>query len=723
MKKVKITKEGIALCIIVLISAVLNFFNLSIEGYGNAYYASAVKSMTMSLKNFFFVSFDPAGFVTIDKPPVGFWLQAISAKIFGFSGVSILLPSAAAGVISVILIYKIVKRQFGSISALLSALFLSITPIFVAVSRNNTIDNILIMFLLLALWALTIAAEKGKIKYLIISLALVGVGFNVKMVEAYLVIPAIYITYLLTTAVSIKKRLIHLVCGTLVLVVVSLSWAFIVDLVPASSRPYVDSSTNNTVMELILGHNGTERLSFGSQGSNGGPGVGRHMSGTSSKNGNMPGVPSSKNGNRSGNPPSASNTGMHGGPINQGGPGGNMQGGFNGQSSNSSKFQTAMFGGTVTAGLTRLFLGNTLADQVVWFIPLAIFGFIASVLKEKLRLSLDNKKKQAIVMWFMWFLPEFIYFSFNTGTWHPYYLTMFAPPTAALAGIGITSLWEIYKEGGFKAYLLPAALLISGASQIIMLSYFMTSLDIAKVLMILVIILNILPAVALVIFNITGKTIGDLKNIKRNAVSLALVGIIITPLVGSGAVLINKVNNSMPVAGLELLSSNSKSKIGGGMGVMPDKENSSNLKLINFLKENKTTSQKYLLVVENSNSASEIIVSTGESVMSLGGFLGSDKILTLAQFKGMVKKGEIRYVMTGGMGGNSSSEIMNWVKSVGKKVSTREYSNQSTKSSTANKTLDNNTSKSDSKNRSFGMGMNQEQLYDLKAYTDSSKDK
>ena len=185
------------------------------------YYAAGVKSMTMSLKNFFFVSFDPASFVTIDKPPLGFWLQAICAKIFGFSGWSILVPEALAGVISVLIIHIIVKRSFGSTAALLCALFLAVTPIFVAVSRNNTCDNLLILALLLACLAISIAAEKGKIKYFIISLAIVGIGFNIKMLQAYMVIPAVYITYLLSSAVSIKKRIVHLILGTLVLLVVS----------------------------------------------------------------------------------------------------------------------------------------------------------------------------------------------------------------------------------------------------------------------------------------------------------------------------------------------------------------------------------------------------------------------------------------------------------------------------------------------------------------------
>lgn len=174
------------------------------------------------------------------------------------------MPQALAGVISVILIYVIVKRAFGSLAGLISALCLAVTPVFVAASRNNTIDNMLVMVLLFACLALSIAAEKGKFKYLIISMVLVGVGFNVKMLQAYMVVPALYITYLLAANVSVKKRVIHLVVSTFVLVAVSLSWALAVDSISAANRPYVDSSTNNTVMELIVGHNGTERLSLSS---------------------------------------------------------------------------------------------------------------------------------------------------------------------------------------------------------------------------------------------------------------------------------------------------------------------------------------------------------------------------------------------------------------------------------------------------------------------------
>ncbi|WP_333886550.1 glycosyltransferase family 39 protein [Clostridium sp.] len=731
--KIKFTKENVALILIVLLSSVLNFVNLSIEGYGNSYYAAAVKSMTMNLKNFFFVSFDPAGFVSIDKPPLGFWIQAIFAKVFGFSGVSIILPQALAGVVSVILIYFIVKRAFGGIAGLISALCLAITPIFVAASRNNTIDNMLVMVLLLACLALSVAAKRGKFKYLIISMVLVGVGFNVKMLQAYMVVPALYITYLLATNVSVKKRIVHLVVSTFVLVAVSLSWALIVDSVPAANRPYVDSSTNNTVMELIVGHNGTERLSLSSSSKGvGGGALGekgqtppQFKEGSSSKTSNDYNSTGSF-GQFSGN--SGGKDGGNGGPPNSNNGDRNMDGDAGGQGfgggNTQEGVQSSTFGGQATQGVTRLFSKNTLSDQICWFIPLAVFGFIAAAMKEKLRLKLDNSRKQALALWFMWFLPVFVYFSFNTGTFHSYYLTMLAPPTAALAGIGITSMWGFYREGGWKSWLLPAALLVNGGIQLLVASYFTSYSSIVKVLMICIAVLCIIPSIILGALNVL-KSIktsrqNEMMRMKRILVGISIVGLLITPLTGSSQVLFNKLNGSFPEAGLQLLSSKEQSgsgQQGDSKGNPQDNISGSDSKLIEFLLKNKTN-EKYLLVVSSSTDASDIILNTGEAVMSLGGFMGNNKAITLDEFKKLVKNGDIRYVMVGdSKGGNSSSsEIMSWVQQNGKVVSSSEYSD-----SMQSTTESSNTQSSTNLKNSQGMGGrdSQKQLYDLKEYRDS----
>jgi len=706
---IKSKRETFLLSLILLLSALFNFVNLGLEGYSNTYYTAAVKSMTMSFKNFFFVSFDPAGFVTIDKPPLGFWIQAISAKIFGLNSWGILIPQALAGVISVAVLYHLVKRSFGVSAGLISALCLATTPIFVAVSRNNTCDNLLVLALLLACWALTIAAEKGKLKYLLISLAIVGLGFNIKMLQAYMVAPAIYITYLLSTAISMKKRIKHLVLGTLVLLAISFTWAIVVDLVPASNRPYVDSSTNNSELELIVGWNGLNRLGLG---------------GNSAQGGKMGGLSKGANGTGMTLP-----EGMEL-PAGMEIPSGGGAGGG------------GMMGDTGKVSPVRLFSKNSLSDQIIWLFPLAIFGFIAAALKEKFKNPFNNdRRKSALILWSMWLLPVFIYFSFTSGMFHPYYLTMLAPPIAALAGIGIVSMWELYKEGGWESWVLPIAFIVDGLVQLLILSYYYDTSSITKILMITLSILCFVSSIILIIVNLKKN---ENTKLKKNLVITAVIGLLITPTVWSGVTMFYPVNGSMPSAGIEITSSKSE---GAVFGISTS---GGNTKLIKFLETHNTT-EKYILATSTSGgTASDIIIQTGKSVMSIGGFLGSDKILTLDQFKALVAKGEIRYVTAGGgmgvaMGGSSSSDvttegtksnsssdfeaegtqsgpggdsdIMAWVEKAGTVVPESEWKEATKTTDTASS----DKKSADSSNQQFGGfgGADSGKLYDLKAYADS----
>lgn len=712
MKKTKLTKETLALAIILIMSLVLNLANLSIEGYGNEYYAAGVKSMTMSLKNFFFVSFDPAGFITIDKPPLGFWIQAISAKIFGYSGWSIILPQAIAGVISVWVIYRVVKRSFGTAAGLISALCLAVTPVFVAVSRNNTCDNLLVLTLLLACWALSIAAEKGKLKYLLISLALVGVGFNIKMLQAYMVVPALYITYLLFNTASIKKRIVHLIAGTATLLAISFSWAVAVDLTPAANRPYVGSSGSNSVIQLIVQHNGLERLGLSSStsgsGSKGNPGGNPpgQSSKTTSKTQADATSSATKGQSTQGNSTqsSTSNTSGHGissgasnnngpgqgAPPNNGGPGqGTPPSGGPGKGGNGGRQGGGTFGGQEKSSITRLFSNNSLSDQISWFFPLAVFGFIAAAIKEKMKKSSDNKRKISLTLWLVWMLPEFIYFSFTTGLFHPYYLTMLSAPIAALTGIGVVSMWKFYKEGGWKSWILPAALIVDGLVEMLLISYYYSSSSVAKIIMIIMSVLCFGASLILI-----GANFLKNKNIKLKKIILAtaLIGLLFAPTAWSSTAIFCKMSGSFPSAGLSLMTSKQMGREN------TSSLNSNNSKLIEFLQKNKTN-EKYVLVTSSTNGyASDIIIKTGEAVMTWG-FFGNDNAITLSQFKELVNKGEVRYVMVGGQGGNN--EIMNWVKANGKVVSESEWKD------------------SNSKFQGFGGG-NSEQLYDLKGVNTTS---
>src|SRR5437660_6168926 len=236
----------LALAVVMLISIFMNFYQPGQNGFGNLYYASAIRSMLDSWHNFFFVSFDPGGFVSIDKPPLGFWLQAASAKIFGFTPFSVLLPQALAGVLSVLLLYHLVRRHFGVVAGLLAALALALSPISVVTNRNITIDSTLALTLLLGAWTVLRAAETGRLRWLLLAAALVGLGFNIKMLEAYLVVPAFGVLYLLAAPKSLWKRIGHLALALVVLLAISASWIVAVDLTPASQRPYVDSTQDNS---------------------------------------------------------------------------------------------------------------------------------------------------------------------------------------------------------------------------------------------------------------------------------------------------------------------------------------------------------------------------------------------------------------------------------------------------------------------------------------------
>ena len=246
----------LALVPILMLSAILEFAGLTSEGYANTYYAAAVKSMLTSWHNFFYASFDAGGFVSVDKSPLGLWVQVASAKIFGFSGLSLLLPEALAGVASVALLYYLVSRAYGPVAGLLAALVLAITPVSAVTDRNNTIDSLLILVLLLGVYAVSRAVETGRLRLLLLSAFLIGLAFNIKMMQAYLVVPAFGLAYYLGAPLRRRLRVAHLAAAALLMLAVSLAWLVAVDLTPVVDRPYVSDSGTNSALSLALGYNG-----------------------------------------------------------------------------------------------------------------------------------------------------------------------------------------------------------------------------------------------------------------------------------------------------------------------------------------------------------------------------------------------------------------------------------------------------------------------------------
>jgi 4-amino-4-deoxy-L-arabinose transferase-like glycosyltransferase len=257
-----------ALAAVLALSAVLNTWSLAQNGYANTFYSAAARSMLGSLHNFLFASFDPGGLVTIDKPPLAVWVQAASAELFGISPLSLLLPEAIISVISVAVLYRVIGRRLGPAAGLLSALALAVFPAFVAVSRDNGVDPLLILLMILAGGAALNAIDSGRLRWLICSAVLVGLAFNTKTLAAYLVVPGIALAYAVCGSASLPRRAANLLVAGLVMLAVSFSWIALVELTPASQRPFVGSSTNNTELGLTFDYNGFGRV----EGEVGGPG-------------------------------------------------------------------------------------------------------------------------------------------------------------------------------------------------------------------------------------------------------------------------------------------------------------------------------------------------------------------------------------------------------------------------------------------------------------------
>ncbi|XVQ15572.1 glycosyltransferase family 39 protein [Spirillospora sp. CA-255316] len=260
-----------ALWAVVLLAFGLYAWNLSSNGYANIYYSAAVRSGTESWKAFFFGALDSGSFITVDKPPMALWVMGLFARVIGFGPWSLLLPQALAGAAAVAVLYATVRRASGHPAALVAAGVLALTPITVAINRDNNPDTLLVLLLVLAAWACQRAVESGRLRWLAAAAFFVGCGFNTKMLQAFLVVPALALAYLVAAKAPFWRRVRHLVAAGAALAVSSLWWMAVVDLIPADRRPFIGGSSDGTVWDLVIGYNGLGRI----LGEEGGPGAGR----------------------------------------------------------------------------------------------------------------------------------------------------------------------------------------------------------------------------------------------------------------------------------------------------------------------------------------------------------------------------------------------------------------------------------------------------------------
>ncbi|MBX3285365.1 MAG: glycosyltransferase family 39 protein, partial [Actinobacteria bacterium] len=255
-------------------TAVLYIWGLGASGWANSFYSAAVQAGTKSWKAFFFGSSDASNSITVDKPPVSLWVMGISARLFGVNAWSILVPQALAGVASVGILYAAVKRWFGAGAGLLAGAILALTPVATLMFRFNNPDAVLVLLLVAGAYALTRALERASTGWLLVAWSFVGFGFLTKMLQALLVAPAFALVYLVCAPTSFRRRFLQSAAAFVALVVSAGWWIAIVELWPASSRPYIGGSQTNSILELTLGYNGLGRLTGNETGSVGGGGGG-----------------------------------------------------------------------------------------------------------------------------------------------------------------------------------------------------------------------------------------------------------------------------------------------------------------------------------------------------------------------------------------------------------------------------------------------------------------
>jgi 4-amino-4-deoxy-L-arabinose transferase-like glycosyltransferase len=356
---------------LIVLAALLNLWGLARNGWANDYYSAAVRSMSSSWHDFVFASADPSGVMTVDKPPLALWVQALSVRVFGYHPLSMLVPQALMGVAIVVLAYDLVRRRFGRVGGFVAGLALALTPITVAISRHNNPDALLVLCCVAALWCAVRALEDGRTRWVVLAGVCVGLGFETKMLVALVVVPGIALAYLLVAPRGRLRAMRQLLAGGAAMALVGGAWPALMALTPASQRPWISGTSDNSILSLIFEYNGLGRVD-----------------------------------------------GQAGGPAGAGGGGGGT-----------------MFGGS--SGPLRL-LNSALGGQAGWLVGFALVSAIGLLIATRLRRA-DARSGWLVVVGGA-FATTAVLFSFASGIFHPYYVSLLAPFAAALVGAGAAQL-------------------------------------------------------------------------------------------------------------------------------------------------------------------------------------------------------------------------------------------------------------------------------------------
>ncbi|MFG2573658.1 ArnT family glycosyltransferase [Streptomyces sp. NPDC048481] len=371
----------------------LYLYDLSASGYANSFYSAAVQAGSRSWKAFFFGSLDAGNAITVDKPPAALWPMALSVRVFGLSSWAILAPEVLMGVGTVAVVYASVRRRFSPAAGLIAGAVLALTPVAALMFRFDNPDAMLALLMAVACYFTARAVEDGRTRWLVWAGVAIGFAFLAKTLQAFLILPPLALVHAFCAPVPVRRRLGQLAAATGALIVSGGWWVAIVELWPASSRPYIGGSQNNSFLELTFGYNGLGRLNGEETGSVGG-----------------------------------------------GGGGG-----------------TGQWGET---GWDRMF-DSEIGGQISWLLPAALVLLAAGLVATR-KLRRTSATRGLFLVWGGSLLITAVVFSYMAGIFHQYYTVALAPYMAAVIGMGAATLWERRAETWASVTL--AASLVAAAS-------------------------------------------------------------------------------------------------------------------------------------------------------------------------------------------------------------------------------------------------------------------
>jgi 4-amino-4-deoxy-L-arabinose transferase-like glycosyltransferase len=627
---------------LLVVTAVLYLWDLSSSGYANTFYAAAVQAGTHSWKAFFFGSSDASNFITVDKPPAALWVMEVSARIFGLSSWSLLVPQAVEGVAAVGVLYLAVRRAAGAGAGLLAGAVLALTPVAALMFRFDNPDALLVLLLTGAAYATTRYLDAGRTRWLVGAGVLVGLGFLTKSLQAFVVVPVLAVVVLAVSAAPLRRRIRDLLLAGAALVVAGGWWVAIVELIPAADRPYIGGSQDNSLFNLIFGYNGFGRLTGNETGSVGG-------------------------------------------------------GGTNG---------TGMWGPT---GFTRLF-NASFGGQISWLLPGALVLLVVGLVLTARRSRVD-RARTGLLIWGGSLIVTGLLFSLSKGIIHPYYTVALAPLIAGVVGIGGSLAWARRSQVWVRFALAIAV----GATVVWSYVLLDRSASWHPWLRVVVLIVGLAAAAGLILVAARGWWL------RAVAGGVAIAACLAAPLASTLSTVTTPHSGAIPSAGPTVSASFGPGRVGhlgptggfggfgGGAGRTPfgrsgaGSSGSAPAGLGGFggggfggrgfgggggaaggllgsstpsaaltkLLEADHGSYKWVAAVTDSESASGYQLATGDPVMAIGGFNGTDPAPSLARFEAYVAAGDIHYYIAGSSGAGAfgrgtstsddASEIAAWV--------------------------------------------------------------